>query len=144
MSHLRTEVTAAACVSRNVGALTSKTAARYSGWKSSRSLFSMFTNTYVAAVGMPVRVDMGRCRAMAWYARKMNDIASIRKTRPWPPSLLRAGGALALAARLGRASLTVLDFALRGKQISLASGTVSLPTSAGRQNNPVHAQGFHD
>src|SRR5207249_258945 len=74
----------------------------------------------------------------------MNDIASIRKTRPWPPSLLSAGGALALAAGLGGASLTVLDFALRGKQISLASGTVSLPRSAGGRNNPVHAQVFHD
>src|SRR6185437_6621347 len=37
----------------------------------------------VAAVGMPVLVDMGLCRAMAWEARKMKDIESIRKTRPF-------------------------------------------------------------
>ena len=33
--------------------------------KSARSLRSMLTNTNVALVGMPVLVDMGRCRAMA-------------------------------------------------------------------------------
>src|SRR6185312_338282 len=33
--------------------------------------------------GTPLFVDMGRCRAMAWYARKMNDIVSMRKTRPF-------------------------------------------------------------
>ena len=54
-----------ACSSRKVGAATSKTAARYSGPKSARSLRSMLTNTKVALVGMPVLVDMGRCRAMA-------------------------------------------------------------------------------
>jgi len=36
----------------------------------------------VAAVGTPVLVDIERCRTMAWYARKMNDIESIRKMRP--------------------------------------------------------------
>jgi hypothetical protein len=40
----------------------------------------MFTKTYVAAVGRPERVDIGRDRCIAWYARKMNDIASRRKT----------------------------------------------------------------
>jgi hypothetical protein len=40
----------------------------------------MLTNTYVAAVGTPERVDMGRERCMAWYARKMNDMVSRRKT----------------------------------------------------------------
>jgi hypothetical protein len=39
----------------------------------------MFTKTYVAAVGTPLRVDMGRCRCIAWYARKMKDIESSRK-----------------------------------------------------------------
>ena len=36
------------------------------GWKSARSLLIMFTKTYVAAVGMPVRVVIGRERCMAW------------------------------------------------------------------------------
>ena len=58
-------VIAVACSSRKVGALTSKTAARYCGAKSARSLRSMFTKTNVALVGMPVLVDIGRCRAMA-------------------------------------------------------------------------------
>jgi hypothetical protein len=40
----------------------------------------MFTKTYVAAVGTPVRVDIGLDRCIAWYARKINDIASSRKT----------------------------------------------------------------
>src|SRR5215831_6528057 len=51
MSNLRTEVTAFACSSRNVGPATSKTAARYSGLKSARSLRSMFTKTKVGVVG---------------------------------------------------------------------------------------------
>ena len=56
---------ASACWLRIVGAPTSKTAARYSGEKSSRNLRNMLTKTNVAAVGRPVRVDIGRCRAMA-------------------------------------------------------------------------------
>ena len=46
-------------------ALRSKTAAKYSGWKSRRSLLIMLTKTKVAAVGTPLRVDMGRCRCIA-------------------------------------------------------------------------------
>src|SRR5579862_5128404 len=78
MLNLLTVRTAAACTSRKVGPATSNTAARYCGAKSLRSLLSMLTKTKIAAVGSPVLVDMGRCRAIAWYARKMNDIASIR------------------------------------------------------------------
>jgi hypothetical protein len=36
----------------------------------------MLTKTYVAAVGIPVRVDIGRDRCIAWYARKINAIES--------------------------------------------------------------------
>jgi hypothetical protein len=40
----------------------------------------MLTKTYVAAVGKPERVDIGRERCIAWYARKINDMVSSRKT----------------------------------------------------------------
>jgi hypothetical protein len=53
-------------------------------------LRSMLTKTYVAAVGNPVLVDIPRWRAMAWYARKMNDMASIRKMRR-PSAMLSLG-----------------------------------------------------
>src|ERR1700685_3584218 len=36
----------------------------------------------MAAVGRPVFVDMGRWRAMAWEARNMNDMVSMRRMAP--------------------------------------------------------------
>src|SRR5437879_13731376 len=83
MSNLRTLVIASACWSRNVGAATSKTAARYSGEKSSRNFRSMLTKTRIAAVVRPDFVDMGRCRAMPCEARKMNDRVRMGRRRPY-------------------------------------------------------------
>ena len=66
MFHLRTVAMLRARSSRKTEPLTSKTAAKYSGRKSRRSLLIMLTKTKVAAVGTPERVDMGRCRCIAW------------------------------------------------------------------------------
>jgi hypothetical protein len=68
---------------------------------------------------MPVLVDIGRpILSIAWYARKMKPIVSIRKMRPFDPvgsagTVMADFAAVLFVALAGLAALeTVADFAV--------------------------------
>ena len=131
MLNFCTSFICAAISLRCTGAPTSYTAARYSGAKSFRNLLIMFTNTYVAAVGIPVRVDIGRDRCIAWYARKINAIESNKYIGGFPPGspLSRPSArARATAAALAASATLVMPESTRSPRFAAAFFTVAIPS----------------
>ena len=96
----------------------------------------MLTKTYVAAVGKPVLVDIPRCRAMAWYARKMKDMVSIRKMHP---VLLETIFSLCAEGEVSGAAVFAASGTERGEDFFLGDNRLSL--AAGAQSGSHHPIG---